>query len=238
MKLKYQMRGLGIGMIVTALLMGVSAGRGIPLSDAEIRARALELGMVESDSLKLSDISNISPAPETESENTPGVLGEKDESGMSGDQGDEPGLTAEPGAGEGNSNQTLEMSGNSEKSQPAESGAAQSPEESQSAESGAAQSPGESQSADSRGTGNSEGSQSAGVLSGEEGDIVTVVIESGVTSYRICIMLEELGLVEDAAEFDTYLCDNGYSRKIDYGTHEIPVGAGEDEIAKIITRNR
>ena len=50
MKLRYQMRGLGIGIIVTALLMGVVKGEKLPLSDAEIKAKALELGMVESDS--------------------------------------------------------------------------------------------------------------------------------------------------------------------------------------------
>ena len=61
MKLRYQMRGLGIGIIVTALLMGVSKGDKLPLSDAEIKARALELGMVESDSLKLTDIPNTVP---------------------------------------------------------------------------------------------------------------------------------------------------------------------------------
>ena len=53
MKLRYQMRGLGIGMIVTALLMGVTAEK-VPLSDAEIRTRAAELGMVGRDSLKLT----------------------------------------------------------------------------------------------------------------------------------------------------------------------------------------
>ena len=59
MKLRYQMRGLGIGIIVTALLMGVTTDNKIPLSDAEIRMRALELGMVDSDSLKLSAIPQV-----------------------------------------------------------------------------------------------------------------------------------------------------------------------------------
>ena len=62
MKLRYQMRGLGIGIMVTALLMGVAGGEKIPLSDAEIKAMALELGMVESDSLRLSDIPDASAA--------------------------------------------------------------------------------------------------------------------------------------------------------------------------------
>ena len=63
MKLKYQMRGLGIGIMVTALLMGVAMEKGIPLSDAEIKAKALELGMVERENLKLTDLQEESPLP-------------------------------------------------------------------------------------------------------------------------------------------------------------------------------
>ena len=48
MKLKYYLRGLGIGIIVTAVIMGASSGsRKETLSDREIRERAAELGMVE-----------------------------------------------------------------------------------------------------------------------------------------------------------------------------------------------
>lgn len=200
MKLKYQMRGLGIGMIVTALLMGVAGERVVPLSDAEIRAKALALGMVESDSLKLTDVSNASPVPsETHPTGQDGMPESGSEDGERTDQEEE------------DREESAEQSGESR-----ETGAqAENPEESP------AVSPTPEE-----------------VSSPEDGDKVTVVIESGVTSYRICIMLAELGLVEDAAEFDTYLCDNGYSRKINYGTYEIPMGASEEEIAKIITRNR
>ncbi len=51
MKLKYYLRGLGIGILVTALIMGISAGRQKQMSDEEVRARARELGMVESTTL-------------------------------------------------------------------------------------------------------------------------------------------------------------------------------------------
>lgn len=62
MKLRYYLRGLGIGIIVTALTMGIASGGGRPLTDAEIRAAAYELGMVDSGSLKLADI-QPTPAP-------------------------------------------------------------------------------------------------------------------------------------------------------------------------------
>ena len=54
MKLRYYLRGLGIGMFVTALLMGIALKDEKPLSDAEIRLRAMELGMVDGDSRTLA----------------------------------------------------------------------------------------------------------------------------------------------------------------------------------------
>ena len=65
MKLRYYLRGLGIGIIVTALVMGLSNRDARPLTDAEIRAKAAALGMVESDSLKLTDVV-LSPEPTVE----------------------------------------------------------------------------------------------------------------------------------------------------------------------------
>ena len=46
MNLKYYLRGLGFGIIVTALVMGFSGSRD-KMSDAEIRSRAEALGMTD-----------------------------------------------------------------------------------------------------------------------------------------------------------------------------------------------
>lgn len=62
MKLKYYLRGLGIGIAVTAAVLMLAGGRKENLTDEEIIARAKELGMVES--VTLSQLSS-----ETESEN-------------------------------------------------------------------------------------------------------------------------------------------------------------------------
>lgn len=56
MKLKYYLRGLGIGVLVTALILGIADKGEEPLTDAQIRERAIELGMVDSDSLVLSEL--------------------------------------------------------------------------------------------------------------------------------------------------------------------------------------
>ena len=47
MKLKYYLRGMGIGIIVTTIILTISfSQREVEISDAEIISRAVELGMV------------------------------------------------------------------------------------------------------------------------------------------------------------------------------------------------
>ena len=234
MKLKYQMRGLGIGIIVTALLMGVVTDNRIPLSDAEIRMLALELGMVDSDSLKLSDIPNVAPGsseedepsstgadgasePETEENGGDGSEEGGSASGPQGDSGGDSGDEGESGSagdavsGEGSPGNVGDAAG--EEGQPGNVGTAAG-EEGQ--------------------FGNAEGF-SEGTASDSP---ITVVIEGGATSYSVCLELQRLGLVEDAARFDNFLCDMGYSKSVREGTFQIPAGTSEEEIARIITGKR
>lgn len=65
MKLRYYLRGIGIGILVSATIFISSgmAGRKNVMTDAQIKARALELGMVE-DKAVLSDIvAEVTPEP-------------------------------------------------------------------------------------------------------------------------------------------------------------------------------
>lgn len=170
MKLKYYLRGLGIGILVTALIMGFTTRDSRPLTDAEIKAAAAELGMVESDSLRLADLpQEPTPTPEITPEPTK-----------------EPETTPEPEA-------TTESSGEP----------AKEPE-----------------------------------TTPESGTDISVTVSAGSGSRTVCNRLEEAGVITDAAEFDKYLCDQGYSKRICVGTFEIPADASWEEIAKIITRSK
>ena len=58
MKLKYYLRGMGIGIILTAIVMGFAlGGRRSAISDAEVIKRAKALGMVEAGAEVLSEMS-------------------------------------------------------------------------------------------------------------------------------------------------------------------------------------
>ena len=208
MKLRYQMRGLGIGIIVTSLLMGVVKGEKVPLSDAEIKVRAMELGMVESDSLRLSDIPDMSAPPE---ERQP---------------------DAEDGAFGGTSAVSEEEAGLDDVESTEGEGASE-PEDARGDKAGDMPDTDDGE-ADPMPAGNDGKSSSTAA----EGDIITVVIEEGVTSYSVCQLLEELGLVEDADSLDYYICSNSYSRIIQEGTYEIAKGTDEEEIVRIIMGNK
>lgn len=73
MKLKYYLRGLGIGMVVTALILGISFSNrqeqaAQTMTDDQIRERAAELGMVDSSELTLAALQNSAKQP---TESTP-----------------------------------------------------------------------------------------------------------------------------------------------------------------------
>ena len=71
-----------------------------------------------------------------------------------------------------------------------------------------------------------------------EQESILITIRSGESSVSVSKALEEAGLVASAQEYDRYLCENGYDKKIRSGEHRIPVGADDAEIAAIITSGK
>ena len=67
-----------------------------------------------------------------------------------------------------------------------------------------------------------------------EGDF-TLTVQRGYSSWTVAKILAEAGIVEDAKNYDAYLCSHGYDKRISVGTFVIPEGSSDEEIAKIIT---
>ena len=171
MKLKYYLRGLGIGILVTTVILSLAGIGRKNMTDEEVVKRAKELGMVES--TLLSELPDQTKAEEVRTT--------------------EPEISPEP----------------EETTSIPETPAA--PEETPvSPEDGNPDTP--------------------------TGETFTLVIGRGESSTTVSKNLKKAGIVEDAADFDRFLCNNGYDKKIITGTYEIPYGASEEEIAKIITR--
>lgn len=66
------------------------------------------------------------------------------------------------------------------------------------------------------------------------GDTVTIVVDKGNGSDTVARKLADAGLVSNALEYDKYLMANGYDRRIAAGTHKIPKGASNEEIAGLL----
>ncbi len=226
MKLKYYLRGLGIGMLVTAMILGIAGGSGQRMSDAQIRARAYELGMVEGSSKVLSDLQTGEPADRGQ----PEVSGEDSGDNASGTGGAHGQAT--PSAS-GESEQSLESdpSGGSEASGDSKPREDDNPTSGE----GAAQGDG----GQSAGGDGQEASQTDSVPPESDGAAlegeVCITIQKGAGSESVSRLLEEAGLVEDAGEFNRYLCDNGYSKRLQAGTYYILPGTAREEIVEIIT---
>lgn len=202
MKLRYYLRGLGIGILVTALILTIVPGEKEVLSDAEIRERAIQLGMVDSSSLTLADVQGKMPEvtgtdKDIPKENTEATKHDEIQA-------------------ESNSTEEKEKVQETVDTPIEESPIKENPIK-------------ESQQIEEKETVSSETVNT---------ECVTLIIKSGDSSYTVAKALQEVGLIEDARAFDTYLCDNGYSRSIGTGTYEIAYGTTEEEIAKIISRKR
>lgn len=197
MKLRYYLRGLGIGIVVTALIFVITPREKETLSDAEIRERAEQLGMVDSSSLTLAAIQGAAESEEAAEKESAGeeqTAGATEETTLAGAE---------------------ESAGAQQPSEGAESAGMENPTEG----------------AGIAGTESSPGNAA-------EAQPVTITIMGGADSYSVCKDLEAAGLIEDALDFDTYLCNIGYSKSINAGTYEIAPGTSREEIAKIITKKR
>ena len=67
---------------------------------------------------------------------------------------------------------------------------------------------------------------------------VTITIKGGMSSYPVCQMLQEIGVIKDAMDFDNYLIKNGYASRISVGTHTLKIGMSYEEIAIAISDPR
>lgn len=209
MNLKYYLRGLGIGIVMTALIMGITAaGKDKPLSDSEIIERAKALGMTEESTL-LADAAEDGLQAEAEgAENK-----QQPEEVMAATA--VPEATAEDAAASETAPESIAATPVVE--------ATAKPTVTPTAVPTSAPSP----------TPTSQPSPSATPTPATG---IAIQVNSGDGSYTVCKKLEEAGLIASASDFDTYLCENGYDKRLNVGSFIIPEGAEPDQIAKILAR--
>lgn len=208
MKLKYFLRGLGSGVVVTALILSIAhGGNKETMSDQEIIKRAEQLGMVPQERDLLAEATK---SPTITNEATPTVTGEATDKNFTDDilamatEVAKPSKEAEP----------TEEATPTKEAAPTKAEATVTPTKEP--------------------TATPEPHKDATVTpSAGEKKVITIV--SGMWSDQVARELQAMGVVESATDFDQYLIKNGYANRIVVGTFQIPEQASYEEIAKIIT---
>lgn len=206
--MKYYLRGLGVGIVVTSLILGIGLGsRKETLSNEEIKERARALGMVE------EPVTVAEAATQQEEETA-----------------DDPELE-DDAESEVSSEPTADASAEAD----AEKAAGTEPEIN--VESEASVTPSATPEANDESTPEVSATPKVGSeKAADSKEIVDITINPGEGSYAISRKLEQSGLIDDASEYDAYLCDNGYHTKLRAGVHKIPMGSTREEIAKLLCR--
>ncbi|MBR1865880.1 MAG: hypothetical protein IJ801_05175 [Lachnospiraceae bacterium] len=224
MKLKYYLRGLGVGMVVTALILGLRGSTvHATMSDAEVIARARQLGMVESGSLMLSELTG------QEAENDVNVV--QQENTVDDTQIQEEIEQAHQTPEEQMAEETVqEESGQEEPGQ--EIPTEEEPMQEEPIE-------GEHNTDETETEESGHGETSVESMENKEvtysDDPILLTIKPGANSYTVSRDLAAAGLVKDVSAFDKFLMDNGYATSIQSGNYEILPGTSESDIARMIT---
>ena len=209
MKLRTYLRGLGLGLIVAALVTGVGSQQ--TMSDEQIKSRAKELGMMEGHTY----LNQVDAAIETEETAETEETTETEET-VETEETTETEETVETVIVE-----TLESESRVELESETAAEETKAQETAPEAESEPV-----------------EESREQPVEDTMAPETVTFQIHSGDSSVSVAKRLAEAGLVGDAKAFDRYLCQNGYDKKIRTGTYEIQSDSSNEEIAKIITAGK
>lgn len=235
MKLKYYLRGLGIGMLVAALVLALSGNSRAKMSDEAVKRRAAELGMVERDKTVLEDIGGTT-AEDAESGTQPedGAANQPQEEEPA-DSAAEPEKETEPEDGGGETQKKPEAD---------EDTAAKTEEEDHAGEqvkTPETGKPAEEQKAVQEIVERADEIADRAEEIAENapaGRVLTLEVRRGDSSVAVARRAAEAGLVRSAADFDLFLCQNGYDKRISVGSYEITEGMTEKEIADIITKSR
>lgn len=246
MEKKYYLRGLGLGIIVTAVIMGIALSGGTKkreMTDEEVIARVKELGMIE-------DTRLLEPSDEEGEETKPP---EGDTAAADTQVKKDVAVKTEAEL-EKEEAQKSEDTVGAEEAKTEQKPTVDTPEPVQTTTSAATtqtkpradtnemnkqddeEKPTQAKTEENSDTKPTQaGAEETNDAPNASGGTKSITIVSGDSSYTVAKKLETTGAVSSASSYDTYLCEHGYDKKIRPGTFQIPAGATEEQIANIVT---
>ena len=214
MRLKYFLRGVGIGILVTTIILTATHASERRMSDSEVIDRAIELGMSfsASHSGQQSGTEEASPDESSTGQETSGddVTDDLQHDGET-----------ETEMGSQSPSETV--------SESTSDGEASPGKESEAVTGMTTQAITETtETTTELTTENNNAGSAAGVMNNEV--TCTINITKGMSSRTVCDMLKQNGIIEDAADFDRYLIKTGYDDKIMVGEVEVNSGMTYEEL--------
>lgn len=235
MEKKYYFRGLGLGIIVTALIMGIALSRGTKreMTDAEVIARAKKLGMIENTTLlepSDTDEEQVETEPSAKKETETESVDKDVAAAQPKDNAVDP---AKAGGEKASQEQPAKRAENETQETPAKQEEATSQKTTENKKPTVGTNEMTKQDEDT-GQKAPPVEESSGEDAGQQ-EAVSITIVSGDGSYTVAKKLEEAGVVSSASAYDDYLCQNGYDKRLRTGTFRIPAGASDEQIARIVS---
>ncbi len=214
MRLKYFLRGVGIGILVTTIILTATHASERRMSDSEVIDRAIELGMSFSASHS-GQQSGTEEASSDESSTGHETSGDDVTDDLQHDS------ETETEMGSQSPSETV--------SESTSDGEASPGKESEAVTGMTTQAITETtETTTELTTENNNASSAAGVMNNEV--TCTINITKGMSSRTVCDMLKQNGIIEDAADFDRYLIKTGYDDKIRVGEVEVNSGMTYEEL--------
>lgn len=240
MKLKYYLRGIGLGLIAAVILYSTIIIPKYKMTDDEVIKRAEELGMVqaEEEDVDLSALTGT-PEPTEPAEVTPDSTPEPTQPVMPSEPAapSEPSGPTEPAAYGPSVSPEPDADTGSSATQPPEPTVPEvmqpdrptQPELTKAPEPTA---PDAALQPELTGTDTTPAPEpTTQIVDGK----ISVTVTLGMSSDAFARAAQRAGLVEDALDFDEYLMANGYAKQLRAGTYLIPAGATYEEIAERVT---
>jgi len=209
MKLKYYLRGIGVGILFSTIILSVSfhSTKNKQLSDAEIIQKAEELGMVNKDDVEMGDLvaPSVTPAPDSTSNSTTELAQSQEE------------VTTEEQTAASTPEPTKKPTVTPSKK----------PVKNQDKE----------QTSDKTDTNDNTTKVTPDANKDEsKKTFVKFEIAAGMTSEDVANLLKHKGVIEDSKAFNQYLIQNNYTTDINVGKYEVEKFASYEDIAETIVK--
>ncbi len=232
MKLKYYLRGIGIGVIVTALIMGIALPSKFTPSDEEIIARAEELGM-KMENRTLSDGYGTAPSQVYNGDETVTPADDGHPNIIVPTEAVLPDGAAAPEITPEGASQITGLVTKEPTPEPTDEPTPEPTDEPTpvpTAEPTPEPTPVPTEKPAPEPT--------VSPVAASSDTVYIVTVKKGDSSGSVCKRMQEAGIIESAKEFDKYLCDKGYDTRLSFGDHEIPEGSSFEDMALILMNKK